>query len=172
MNFVAKICILFIYSYLGFQPKEKIILNSFNEKKIIEFLVSRYGDQSDFPRRFIYDEIDLNLDGNSEYLIGLMGPEFCGTGGCTMIILDNEFKEISYVTIVKYPVIIGDDLKEDVTNGYLNIYVRSGGMGFIKLAWNGQSYPRNPSMEPSIEESLIKGKRKYLKAEDDPSFEF
>lgn len=36
------------------------------------------------PSRYAYARVDLNDDGSDETLVYLMGPFFCGTGGCTL----------------------------------------------------------------------------------------
>ncbi len=141
-------------------------------ERIESCLLSVYGKNSEFPRRFIYSIVDLNDDGKEEYLIGLMGPDFCGTGGCTMLILSKDLKVISKITLVNYPIYISGEASGDTTKGYKNIYLRTGHVGYVKLVWNGETYPKNPSIEPTVPESYISGKKEYLKAEDDPAFEF
>jgi hypothetical protein len=141
-------------------------------KKITATLLAEYGEKSEFPRRFIYDKVDLNGDGESEYLIGLMGPDFCGTGGCTMLVLNNELKTISKMTLVEYPIYIGSDSPEEKTNRYHNIYLRTRKVGFVKIVWDGKSYPSNPSMQPKISETHVIDMKKLLNAFDDQAWEF
>jgi hypothetical protein len=143
-----------------------------NTERIKEYLRSEYGENSEFPRRFIYNMVDLNDDGREEYLIGLMGPDFCGTGGCTMLILNQELKLISKITLVKYPIYLETDETGKNTNKFKNIFLRTGQVGYVKLVWNGKKYPGNPSTQPTVPESLLSGKTAYLKAEDDPAYEF
>jgi hypothetical protein len=139
-------------------------------ERIKKFLISEYGENSEFPRRFIFNKVDLNDDGNEEYLVGLIGPDFCGTGGCTMLILSQNLKLMSKITLVKYPVYLGTE--ETGNNIYKNIYLRTGQVGYVKLVWNGGKYPGNPSTQPTVPDSLISEKIEYLKAEDDQTFEF
>lgn len=141
-------------------------------EKIKTYLIGEYGEKSEFPRRFIYNLVDMNDDGKEEYLIGLMGPDFCGTGGCTMLILGQDLKLISKITLVKYPIYLGPDESDNKTNKYKYIYMRTGQVGYVKLVWNGKKYPGNPSIQPTVPESYLTGKIAYLKAEDDPAFEF
>jgi hypothetical protein len=44
----------------------------------------------EYSRKFIFFEYDLNEDGNKEIMVGFTGPYFCGSGGCTQMILDNK----------------------------------------------------------------------------------
>ena len=139
---------------------------------IRKYLLTEYGEKSDFPRKFIYDKVDLNADGKDELMVGLIGPDFCGTGGCTVLILNADMKQISRFTLVQYPIFVGSDEKADVTRGYKNLYLRTGKVGYVKLVWGGNSYPSNPSIQPKYSESATKGKVKLLNAEDDPAYEF
>jgi hypothetical protein len=163
-----------ILSFLVLRPNSYCpeIQNQDEVKKITAFLLTEFGEKSDLPRRFIYNKVDLNEDGKNEFLIGLMGPDFCGTGGCTMLVTNPELKVITKMTLVEYPVYLGSDSADEKTNGYKNLYLRTGKVGFVKIAWNGKSYPSNPSLQPKISESVISGKEKLLKAEDDAAWEF
>lgn len=117
-------------------------MENFEEvEKIKTYLTGEYGEKSEFPRRFIYDLVDMNDDGKQEYLIGLMGPDFCGTGGCTMLILGQDLKLLSKITLVKYPVYLGSEESGNKINNYKNIYLRTGQVGYVKLVWNGKSIP-------------------------------
>jgi hypothetical protein len=157
--------VLGIYGLFAVQKGEE-------EQALTRFLRSEYGEKSEFPRSFVYDRVDLDKDGNQEYLIGLIGPDFCGTGGCTMLVLSHDLKKIAQFTLVKYPVYMGSDEKDDYTKGYRNIYLRTGQIGYVKLFWNGNTYPRNPSTQPKFPEASIKGKQVFLNAMDAPTFEF
>ena len=81
-------------------------------KRITATLLSEFGEKTDFPRRFIFDSVDLNGDKINKFLVGLMGPDFCGTGGCTMLVLNSEMQIISKMTLVEYPVYVGMDLHD------------------------------------------------------------
>jgi hypothetical protein len=171
---MPKIINVLIFIFMDLMPFGNLSewQNQEDVKKITTFLTSEYGEKADIPRKFIYDKVDLNGDGESEYLIGLMGPDFCGTGGCTMLVLNNEFKAIAKMTLVEYPVYIGSDLPEEKTNGYHNIYLRTRKVGFVKIEWNGKTYPSNPSMQPKISETNVIDKKKLLNAFDDQAWEF
>lgn len=143
-----------------------------NEQILTKYLIAKFGEKSEFPRRFVYDQVDLNRDGSQEFLIGLIGPDFCGTGGCTVLIVSHDLEEIAQFTLVQYPVYLGSDDKDDFTKGYRNIYLRTGQIGYVKLIWNGNTYPRNPSTQPKYQEASIKGKQVFLNAMDAPTFEF
>lgn len=123
-------------------------------------------------RNFIYSPIDLNDDGKQEYLVGLTGATFCGSGGCTMLVLNNKFGINTRMTLVRYPVYVGAPGGKEVTKGYSNIYVDTKGVGYVKMVWTGSKYPTNPSMAPKIAETIINGKFALLDEKTLPSYTF
>jgi hypothetical protein len=94
-------------------------------------------------RRFIFFETDLNDDGNNEIFVGFNGIDFCGTGGCTALLLATNGKLITYFTVADYPFIIYNEK----TKGWKNLVVRSNHADRL-LTWNGNKYPSNPSLAP------------------------
>jgi hypothetical protein len=79
-----------------------------------------------------------------------------------MLVLNNKFGINTKMTIVQFPVYVGAPGTKEVTKKYSNIYVRTKGVGYVKMAWNGTKYPTNPSLAPTISESLISGKNAFL----------
>lgn len=100
-------------------------------------------------RKFIFYQYDLNGDGKKEIFVGLTGMYFCGSGGCTALLLTNAGKLIDTFTVVDYPIII-DTQK---TNGWDNLLMMSNG-AYHLMKFNGQKYPQNPSVEPNATETL------------------
>ena len=104
----------------------------------------------DYSKRFIFFEYDLNEDGNKEILVGFTGPYFCGTGGCTQLLLDNQGNVITTFSVSDYPVIIDTNK----TNGWKDLFIYSGGKNRI-VKFDGKKYPSNPSILPELK--LIPG---------------
>lgn len=95
----------------------------------------------DTSKKFIFFEYDLNGDSKKEILVGLIGSYFCGSGGCTQYILDNQGNVVSKFSVSDYPVIIDSN----ATNNWKNLIIYSGGK--IRLVkFNGKTYPSNPSI--------------------------
>jgi hypothetical protein len=94
-------------------------------------------------RRFIFFETDLNNDGSNEIFVGFNGMDFCGTGGCTALLLTADGKLIDYFTVADYPFIIYNEK----TKGWKNLVVRSNHADRL-LTWTGSKYPSNPSLAP------------------------
>jgi hypothetical protein len=101
-------------------------------------------------RKFIFFEYDLNDDGKKEILVGFTGSYFCGSGGCTQYILDEQGQVISKFTVANNPVII-DTHK---SNGWKDLIIYSGGKNRL-VKFNGKKYPSNPSAQP--ESKMIPG---------------
>lgn len=96
-------------------------------------------------RKFIFFEYDLNDDSKNEILVGLTGSYFCGSGGCTQYILDNQGNVITKFTVAGYPVVIDNNK----TNGWKDLVILSGGKNRI-VKFDGKKYPSNPSVQPEL----------------------
>jgi hypothetical protein len=103
-------------------------------------------------RKFIYSEYDLNQDGKNEIFIGLTGGYFCGSGGCTVLLLDSNRDLITKFTVADYPFTV----LSSTTNNWKDLIVRSRGKQHI-LKFNGKAYPSNPSIQPEFSEKSIQG---------------
>jgi hypothetical protein len=90
---------------------------------------------------------DLNVDGFDDAFVYLADPNWCGTGGCTALIFKgtkSSFVFLSKIMIVDKPVIILDSMHY----GWSDIVVNTHQVGTVILAFDGQSYPLNPSLQP------------------------
>ncbi len=121
------------------------------EKSLRHYLQSIDSDKT---TRYIAAFLDLNGDGKSEAVVYLVGGEWCGSGGCTTMILtqnDSSWKIINKITITRPPIRV----LESTYNGWhsLGVWVQGGGIheGYeAELRFNGKKYPRNPSVPPAI----------------------
>lgn len=117
-------------------------------KNIVNFLTQSYlKDDLQFltenDRKFQFYKIDLNKDGKEEYFVRFMSSFFCGTGGCTFLLLDRYSELITKFTVMDAPIYVS----KDIVNGWSKLIVKSGG-NFKELVFNGKSYPSNPSIVP------------------------
>ncbi|WP_455169734.1 hypothetical protein [Aegicerativicinus sediminis] len=92
-------------------------------------------------RKFQYAAVDLNGDGKDEYFIRFMSPYFCGTGGCSMVLIDHEANVITEFTVMEPPMWV----ENEMVNGWKTILIRSGGE-LKALTFNNGTYPSNPSV--------------------------
>jgi len=97
----------------------------------------------DASRRFIFFEYDLNDDGQKEIFVGLTGPFFCGSGGCTILLLNSIGDLLTKFTVSETPVIIADTK----TKEWKDLMIYSAGKNHL-MHYNGTTYPSNPSVEP------------------------
>jgi len=97
-----------------------------------------------------------------EDIVYVSGQGWCGSGGCTLLIVEpsaSSFKVVGRVTVVQLPVF----LMPSMTHGYPDIGVTVRGIGVgsayeAELSYDGISYPGNPSSPPSRPLKGIKGK--------------
>ncbi|WP_342328111.1 hypothetical protein [Pedobacter sp. FW305-3-2-15-E-R2A2] len=101
---------------------------------------------SEASRKFILFEYDLNEDGKKEIFVGLTGPYFCGSGGCTFLLLDHEGQQITKFTVTDYPVLVAGTN----TKGWKDLILSSGGKNHL-MKFNGSTYPSNPTVQPVFE---------------------
>ena len=114
-------------------------------------------------RRFIFFEYDLNDDGTKEIFVGLTGSYFCGTGGCTIYLLDSQSKLINTFTVAGYPIVIDNNK----TNGWKDLFIHSGKKDRI-VKFDGKKYPTNPSTLPALTMPPGDGLSRALDFEHEP----
>lgn len=122
------------------------------EKAEIEKGLKAYlaNDLQNIPleeKYFSYAEFDLNRDGKNEYLVALTSPYFCGSGGCSGLIMNSDFTVNTKLTVTDYPIFVSNIF---LTNGWFDIFAKSGDT-FHRLKYNGKQYPGNPSVEPELD---------------------
>jgi len=100
---------------------------------------------------FEYALVDLNEDGIVDAVVLLTGQHWCGSGGCSLLILRGHagaFTVVSTSTISNQPI----KLSPEKQNGWhtLLVSVKGGGIepGFVVMPFNGRKYPTNPSVQP------------------------
>lgn len=93
-------------------------------------------------RYFYYEEFDLNNDKKNEYFIGFSNSYFCGSGGCSGYILNNDGSVINRFTVTDFPILVTTDSSEK----FYNLLMKSGGTFHLIKMKNGK-YPSNPSIE-------------------------
>ena len=92
-------------------------------------------------------------------IVYLLGPRWCGSGGCSCLILEpsgSSFKVITRTTVTQLPILV----LEDTPNGWSDQGVGVGGGGIqpyeASLKFNGKKYPSNPTVPPALK---IRGKK-------------
>ena len=96
---------------------------------------------------------DLDGDGREEALVYLHGRDWCGSGGCTLLVLQEHqggWGRISQIPVTRLPV----RLLERRRHAWRSLQVRVGGGGSpahdAVLDFDGHRYPGNPTtVEPT-----------------------
>lgn len=99
--------------------------------------------------RYLSGAFDLNADRRPEWIIHVVGPIACGTGGCPTLLFSPQssgYKLVSKISVTKLPVRVA----AGSSKGWRNLIVHVGGGGAepaeVELAFNGKSYPSNPTV--------------------------
>ena len=111
------------------------------------------GEADEKDLRYFDALVDLDGDGKDEAIIYLVSREWCGSGGCTMLILTTEassYKLVTKVTITHEPIRV----LSRSSHGWrsISVWVQGGGIqpGYeAELEFDGNTYPSNPSVLPA-----------------------
>ena len=109
----------------------------------------REGDKG----RYAYAFVDLDGDRTPEVIVYLSGAGWCGSGGCTMLVLshtNSSFELVTKTTLVRLPIRV----LASTSHGWRDIVVWVGGGGILNghevgLCFDGETYPSNPSIPPA-----------------------
>ncbi len=135
--------------------------NEETAKKIQQFLLEKNkkdiesNSLTSDDRKFSFYEIDLNDDGKYEYFIHLEGRYFCGSGGCSFYLLNNDFSINTYFSVTNPPVF----RSASITNGWHDLilygdYTHDAGVKnyiYLKFDKSKGTYPSNPSIIKKID---------------------
>ncbi len=115
--------------------------------RIENFILRDYLTERDLrtiskdERKLQLHQIDLNNDGTKEIFVNLSSIYFCGTGGCTVLLLDDQLRPITEFTVTQTPIYV----EETIENGWNVLMVQSEGK-WRKLSYDNGTYPSNPSV--------------------------
>jgi len=112
-------------------------------------------------RKFQFYKIDLNGDGNEEIFVRLLSSYFCGSGGCTFLLLDKYGEIITRFTVTRAPFWV-EPTKE---NGWSVILLKDAGV-FKEVVYDNGKYPGNPSLLPKAPYDAPSGHAQLVFDED------
>ncbi len=92
-----------------------------------------------------YIDADSNWE-TQEYLFFLEGPDYCGSGGCTVVMVNGDDQVINRFTVTRKPILMQNYEK---SNQWKDIVVWSDG-SYRLLEHTDSGYPTNPSMAPKL----------------------
>lgn len=110
---------------------------------------SKIGQMTQYSVAFT----DLSGEGIPEAIVYLTSGGWCGSGGCTMLILQPQgpaYKVVTKTTVTRLPI----RALTTKSNGWLDLGVRVQGGGLLMpyeavLSFDGSTYPPNPSVPPA-----------------------
>lgn len=108
-------------------------------------------------RYFYYEAFDLNNDQKNEYFVGFSNSYFCGSGGCSGYILNNDGSLINSFTVTDFPIYVTTTLTEK----FYDLIMESSGK-FHHIKFSNGKYPSNPSVEPEHKGEVPKESSKVL----------
>jgi hypothetical protein len=132
-----------------------------NEESVRNFLQAWDADKS---TNYLISLQDLNVDGQSEAIVYVLGRNWCGSGGCTTLILTqdkNTWQILTKITVTRLPIRV----LSSVSHGWhdIGVWVQGGNVkiGYeAELMFDGQSYPRNPTVSPArMEKEQVEGNK-------------
>lgn len=123
------------------QSTDEQTANNLKNFLSLEYLKDDLEFLQPIDRKFQFYKTDLNDDGNEEIFVRFMGPYFCGSGGCTFLLLDKYGEIITKFTVTRAPIFV----EPTKTNGWSILLVRDSGV-FKELSFKDGSYPNNPSI--------------------------
>lgn len=114
--------------------------------KVKEYITTKFLTDSDLraiaeeDRKFQLYKVDLNNDGNEEVFVDFGTSYFCGSGGCTVLLLNDKLELITKFSPTQ-TLFIG----KEIENGWVTLFTRAKGE-WKKLIYEGNTYPSNPTL--------------------------
>ncbi len=97
---------------------------------------------------------DLNGDEKADAIVLLKGQDWCGSGGCTMLVFEGkaqqDFRFISKTTLVDLPI----SAVKNTQSTWKNLLVYTPKHGQVMLTFDGKTYPLNPSLLPIFTQKI------------------
>ena len=148
-----------------------IIQNAPDYESLEAFLrayVRSQSVESGEPTRYAAAFVDLNGDRQAEVVVYLSGGGWCGSGGCTTLILKrngDDFRVVTRITISRLPILI----LPTASHGWRDIIISVAGGGVepggeVALSFDSHTYPTNPTMPPA--KPVVRARGRVLISED------
>ncbi len=124
--------------------------------KRLDFLLKNGFTESDLEST-PFMEVMLNLDNEAssmEYLIYVMDPMLCGSGGCNLFVVNSKGETQSSITVSRPPIyvpVLSIEEQQSLTGQWKDLYVYSDGMR--RLTYKSNHYTSNASMGALVEEA-------------------
>lgn len=127
------------------------------KKQLLILLIKDMPVLKKEDRYFYYQAFDLNNDQKDEYFVGFSNSYFCGSGGCSGYILNNDGSLINRFTVTDFPILVAPTSSEK----YRDLFFSSKGKFHLLKMKNGK-YPSNPSVQEVLKGDIPKESTKVL----------
>lgn len=105
------------------------------------------------PIHYFTTRVDLDGDRHPEWIVHVVGPNVCGTGGCDTMVFKEVRKQLELIARIKLtrpPIVVADT----ETHGWRDLIVHVSGGGILpghsaRLRYDGRAYPTNPTVNPA-----------------------
>ncbi|HTD23958.1 MAG TPA: hypothetical protein VK738_14975 [Terriglobales bacterium] len=149
---VLTVCILLVGGSLVHACAQSAPARADNLKRFLQKYDGNPSSPSERTTRYAVAFADLRDNGTEEAIVYLIGPNWCGSGGCAALILapsGSSFKVITKTSVTQLPILV----LPEKTNGWhdLGVGVAGGASpGYeARLRYNGKKYPGNPTVLPA-----------------------
>lgn len=126
------------------------------DKRLKQFLQKHLSNpqfDADKTTRFSSALVNRNDGTIEEVVVYISGQSWCGSGGCTLLILEphgSSYKIIGRTSIVRFPI----RMLHHTTKGHhdIGVWVQGGGIqpGYeAVIRFDGKKYPGNPTVPPA-----------------------
>jgi hypothetical protein len=105
--------------------------------------------------------VELNGDGVHDAVVLLLDPDWCGSGGCTMLVLKGSkrgYAVQSSSSVTDAPIRVSPV----VVSGWKTLIVYSRGRGDVLMRFNGKRYPDDPSLMPKASAAQIRAAARLI----------
>jgi hypothetical protein len=116
------------------------------DAQLREAIVKHLGGSDEPPFRFALT--DLDGDHRDDAITMLMGPNWCGSSGCTMLVFHaagDDYTFVSETSLTRDPIRVA----AGTTNGWRDLIINTRKDGDVVLHFDGTRYPYNPSSLPA-----------------------
>ena len=136
-----------------------------NSSSLDSAVVSALGKSTPY----LHAASDLNRDGQPDAIVLAEGSDWCGSGGCTLLIFKGTPRGYAFVsrsTITAPPIRV----LPSTHGGWSDLIVHSNGTGDVVLRFDGARYPHNPSLEPAATRTQLRSSVEVLSQTPNNSF--
>ena len=141
------------------QAMLRSLVNTTDRSRLLKVAeVSEFGYNREQLEDLRFMELPVDLDNNyetREYLLYIMDPMVCGSGGCNLLVIDGNGKTLSSTTVVKLPIYMANATVSDLSQkgSWKPLYVWS--QGYRKLEAENGRYTANASMATEVSEEAL-----------------